>query len=330
MHKKLTSSCPLYTISVLNLVKTYNGARALDGLTFSVERSAICGLLGANGAGKSTTVRVLTSLTRPDSGSALVAGFDAVQAPQEVRRRIGYVAQKSTLDGNATGLENLRLQGRLYGLRGLQLTKRIDFLVSRFDLRPLVGAFVRTYSGGMQRRLEIAMGLLHSPEVLILDEPTTALDPQARIRVWNLLRDLAGEGLTVLFTTHDLEEADQISTKVAILEQGRVVAAGQPASLKQTVLADSLEMEFLSSVDAENAREILDQLAEVHDARCFGNHLAVRARDSMRAAPIVIATLRDAMIRVIAVRMRQPSLSDVYLHYAQNDRSLGSYPVGSH
>ena len=210
-----TTDC---AIEARQLVKTYavrgkkHGIRALDGLDISVPRGMIYGLLGPNGAGKSTTVKILTSLARPDSGEARVEGVDVLARPGQVRHMIGVVAQRSGADPTATGRENLILQGRLYGLRGAAVRARADELLAHFGLTEAAGRLVKTYSGGMQRRLDVALGLMHRPAVLFLDEPTTGLDPESRAAMWQEIARLAGgEGMTVLLTTHYLEEADRLA-----------------------------------------------------------------------------------------------------------------------
>ena len=207
-------------IEARQLVKTYavrgkkHGIRALDGLDISVPRGMIYGLLGPNGAGKSTTVKILTSLARPDAGTARVEGIDVLARPGQVRHVIGVVAQRSGADPTATGRENLILQGRLYGMRGGAVRARADELLAHFGLTEAAGRLVKTYSGGMQRRLDVALGLMHRPGVLFLDEPTTGLDPESRAAMWQEIARLAGgEGMTVLLTTHYLEEADRLASR---------------------------------------------------------------------------------------------------------------------
>ncbi len=231
-----TTDC---AIEARHLVKTYavrgdkHGIRALDGLDISVPRGMIYGLLGPNGAGKSTTVKILTSLARPDAGTARVEGIDVLARPGRVRHVIGVVAQRSGADPTATGRENLILQGRLYGLRGGAVRARADELLGHFGLTEVAGRMVKTYSGGMQRRLDVALGLMHRPAVLFLDEPTTGLDPESRAAMWQEIARLAsGEGLTVLLTTHYLEEADRLASRLAIVDRGRVVTSATPDELK--------------------------------------------------------------------------------------------------
>jgi ABC-2 type transport system ATP-binding protein len=220
--------------------------RALNGLTLAVPRGTIFALVGPNGAGKSTTVKILTSLAIPDAGSALVEGIDALASPAAVRRVIGVVGQRSGADPGATGRENLILQGHLFGLRTKEAKRRADELLERFGLAPAAGRFVRGYSGGMQRRLDVALSLVHQPRVLFLDEPTTGLDPDARAAMWQEISRLAATGqLTVLLTTHYLEEADRLAGMVAIVDNGRVVAEGSPAELKERTGSQTLDDVYL-------------------------------------------------------------------------------------
>ena len=221
------------TVSATDLTKTYPGdVRALDGLSFEVAAGSVFALLGPNGAGKTTTVRILTTLSRPDSGAASVAGIDVLAHPARVRSVIGSVSQHSSAVGLLTGRENLMLQGRIYGLGGRELRKRVAFLLDALGLAEAAGRQARTYSGGMRRRLDVATVLVHRPSVLFLDEPTTGLDPEGRADLWAVLTGLAGEGTTIVVTTHYLEEADQYAARVAIVDRGRVVAEGAPAELK--------------------------------------------------------------------------------------------------
>jgi ABC-2 type transport system ATP-binding protein len=235
-------------VEARDLVKTYPpDTRALDGLSLAIAPGEVFGLLGPNGAGKSTVIKILTTLTRPDSGTATVAGHDVLRAPQQVRRAIGVVAQKSGTDPTATGRENLLLQGHLYGMRGADLSRRVGELLDRFDLGAVADRPVRTYSGGTQRRLDVAVGLVHRPAVLFLDEPTTGLDPEARSALWQEIDRLStGEGLTILLTTHYLEEADRLADRLAIVDSGRIVVEGTPAGLKTQLGNDPLTLDDVS------------------------------------------------------------------------------------
>ncbi|HYA53662.1 MAG TPA: ATP-binding cassette domain-containing protein, partial [Streptosporangiaceae bacterium] len=233
-----------YQIEAHDLVKTYpKGVRALDGLSFAVPAGTVFGLLGPNGAGKSTTVKILTTLAQADSGTATVAGLDVRARAAQVRHAIGVVGQHSGADPMATGRENLLLTGRIQGLRGRALTARADELLGRFDLAGAAGRLVRTYSGGMQRRLDVALGLINRPQVLFLDEPTTGLDPEARAGLWAEIATLSREdGLAILLTTHYLEEADRLAGELAIVDHGRVVASGAPESLKAELHGDAIHI----------------------------------------------------------------------------------------
>jgi ABC-2 type transport system ATP-binding protein len=235
-------------IEAVGLEKSYPPeTKALDGLSISVPSGTIFGLVGPNGAGKSTTVKVLTTLTDADSGSARVGGFSVFDEPQRVREVIGVVAQRSGVDEEATGRENLRLQGQLYGLRGKRLDPRVDELLERFGLVDAADRIAKGYSGGMKRRLGIAMGLVHRPRVLFLDEPTTGLDPEVRAAMWEEIRGLAeGERMTILLTTHYLEEADRLAQNLAIVDRGKVVAEGTPHDLKRSLGVDSLDDVYLN------------------------------------------------------------------------------------
>jgi ABC-2 type transport system ATP-binding protein len=297
------------------LRKRYKTVQALDGLSFSVRNGEVFGLLGPNGAGKSTTVRVLTTLTRPDSGRALVAGEDVARHPNRVRSKIGYVAQDSGVDWEATGRENLLLQGRIHGMGGKQLHTRVDELLELVGLRESADRVARTYSGGMKRRLDVATGLVHRPSVLFLDEPTTGLDPEARAAMWVEVERLAEqEALTILLTTHYLEEADRLAERVAIVSEGRVVAEGTPDDLKRGLEGESITVE-LQEVDGRlvDAERIVAQIAG--NATVDGQQVRARVANGAQAIPTILGALDDAGVSVASVTTARPSLDDVYLHY---------------
>ncbi|HEY1822870.1 MAG TPA: ATP-binding cassette domain-containing protein [Trebonia sp.] len=241
----------MHSIEAHNLIKTYPApgktrVRALDGLTLSVSQGTIFALVGPNGAGKTTTVKILTTLARPDAGTAAIEGIDVIAAPAQARRVIGVVGQRSGADPGATGRENLILQGHLHGIPTKTARARADELLERFRLTDAASRFVRTYSGGMQRRLDIALGLVHQPRVLFLDEPTTGLDPESRAAMWDEITTLAAaDRVTVLLTTHYLDEADRLASALAIVDRGRVVAEGDPEQLKRDLGADSLDEVYL-------------------------------------------------------------------------------------
>jgi ABC-2 type transport system ATP-binding protein len=304
-------------IEAHDLVKTYGGkVRALDGLSFAVEAGAVFALLGPNGAGKSTTIKILNTLSHPDSGSAMVAGFDVLKEPERVRRAIGCVAQKSGVDPEATGRENLTLQGRIYGLRGQALKSHVDELLKRFRLTEAADLVARTYSGGMQRKLDIAMGLVHRPRVLFLDEPTTGLDPEARAGLWEDISRLANEdGITVLLTTHYLEEADQLARRLAIVDRGKLVVEGTPDQLKGELLGDAIHIEFASAEAESNVRGALNLLDGLSEIVVDGHSLHARAAQGATAVPGMLAALESNGLKVASVKVARPSLDDVYLHY---------------
>jgi ABC-2 type transport system ATP-binding protein len=241
----------MHAIEARGLVKTYPGPgktriKALDGLTLRVAPGTIFAVVGPNGAGKSTTVKILTTLATPDEGTATVEGIDVRVDPAQARRVIGVVAQRSGADPAATGRENLILQGHLYGMPRAAAKARAEELLERFRLTDAAARFVRTYSGGMQRRLDVALGLVHKPRVLFLDEPTTGLDPESRAAMWNEITALATvDQVTVLLTTHYLDEADKLASRLAIVDRGRVVAEGDPERLKRELETDSLEEVYL-------------------------------------------------------------------------------------
>jgi ABC-2 type transport system ATP-binding protein len=302
-------------IAVEDLRKSYGKVEALSGVTFRVEEGEVFGLLGPNGAGKTTTVKVLTTLTKPDSGRAEVVFHDVVREPDAVRRSIGYVPQSSGVDRDATGRENLTLQGRVQGMSGKTLHERVNELLGLVGIAPAADRIVRGYSGGMKRRLDIALGLVHSPRVLFLDEPTTGLDPEARAGMWEELGRIAErEALTILLTTHYLEEADHLADRLAIMSRGQIVAGGTPGELKRSLQGDAVTVE-LSDGKVGDARGIVESLDGVREVRAEGRLLRSRVDNGARAIPQILSALERAGIVVDAVDSHRPSLDDVYLHY---------------
>lgn len=304
-------------IDANELVKIYSpDVRALDGLSLSVEAGTIFGLLGPNGAGKSTAVRVLTTLTQPNSGSARVAGIDILADPVGVRRTIGVVGQKHGADPEATGRENLVLQGEFHGIAGAPLRERIADSLERLGLADAADRQAKTYSGGMQRRLDVAMGLLHRPQVLFLDEPTTGLDPEARAEMWREIERLTGEEhMTILLTTHYLEEADRLASQLAIVDRGRIVVQGPPEQLKSDLQGDRIQVELADSQDT-GARTALERVSDLTDIKLEGRTLRARARDGGAAIPAVLAALDAHGVKATSVTLARPSLEDVYLQHA--------------
>ena len=303
-------------IEAEGLVKKYpKEVTALDGLSFAVSPGSVFALLGPNGAGKSTAVKILTTLARPDAGRALVGRLDVVANPDSVRRMIGVVAQGSGVDIQATGRENLRLQGQIYGLRRPALEQRLQELLDRFGLAEAADRIAKGYSGGMQRRLDIAMALVHDPAVLFLDEPTTGLDPEVRADMWSEIEGLAAErGKTVLLTTHYLEEADQLAERVAIVDRGKIVAEGAPEELKRELRGDAIHVDLDREYNGQVTRA-LTALDAVRDVTVDGRVLRARADDGGRAVPQVLQALESHGVGVASVRVARPSLDDVYLKY---------------
>jgi ABC-2 type transport system ATP-binding protein len=305
------------TIEACKLEKTYKGGiRALDGLSFAVDAGTIFGLLGPNGAGKSTAVKILTTLSRADSGEARVAGLDVVRDAERVRRSIGVVGQKPGLDPEATGRENLEMQAELYGLAGAGRRERVAELLGRLGLAEAAGRLAKTYSGGMQRRLDVALGLVHRPKVLFLDEPTTGLDPEARAELWREIERLAGEEeLTILLTTHYLEEADRLASELVIVDRGRIVAQGGPDELKSELRGDTVQVELADSANG-NAAAAVSRVPGVSELVVDGRLLRARAADGAAAIPSLITALEQNGLTVASAAIARPSLDDVYLRHA--------------
>ncbi|HEY3182828.1 MAG TPA: ATP-binding cassette domain-containing protein [Gaiellaceae bacterium] len=297
------------------LRKRYHEVQALDGVSFSVREGEVFGLLGPNGAGKSTTVRVLVTLTLADDGRAAVAGHDVVREANAVRRTIGYVPQDSGVDQLGTGRENLMLQGRVQGMRGRELRARVQELLELVGIADAADRVVKGYSGGMRRRLDIALGLVHRPRVLFLDEPTTGLDPEARVAMWTEVSRLAeAEALTILLTTHYLEEADQLADRLAIVSQGKVVVEGTPAELKAGLRGDAVHVE-LANGQIDRARHVLAGIGAAPEQVVDGRTIVSRVENGGRALPGIISALEGAGIGVESVSLSRPSLDDVYLHF---------------
>jgi ABC-2 type transport system ATP-binding protein len=306
-------------IVVEDVRKRYRQVQALDGVSFEVREGEVFGLLGPNGAGKSTTVRVLVTLTYADEGRASVAGHDVRAEPNAVRRVIGYVPQDSGVDQFGTGRENLMLQGRVQGMSGRDLTARAQELLELVGIADAADRIVKNYSGGMRRRLDIALGLMHRPRVLFLDEPTTGLDPEARVAMWDEVSRLArAESLTILLTTHYLEEADQLTDRLAIVSQGKVVVEGTSAELKAKLSGDAVHVELENgSIDA--ARRVLAGVGAAPEQVLENRTIVSRVENGGRALPGIISALEGAGIDVASVSVSRPSLDDVYLHFTGRD-----------
>jgi ABC-2 type transport system ATP-binding protein len=310
-------------LEAVDLVKTYPGGRgappvrALDGLSVEIAAGSVFALLGPNGAGKSTTVKILSTLSKPDSGSATVAGIDVARKPDRVRNAIGLVGQKASSDPMATTRENLELAGRIQGMARASARARATELLDRFDLAGAAGRLAKTLSGGMARKLDVAIGLMHHPAVLFLDEPTTGLDPEARAAMWAEIERLSSdEQVTVLLTTHYLEEADRLADRLAIVDHGRIVVDGAPEALKHELHGDTVQVEVGSDDAAVTALRLLAGLSALEGVESDGGSLRARARSGATAVPAVLAALEGGGVAVDSVTVARPSLDDVYLRYA--------------
>ena len=300
-------------IDVIGLEREFKGGiRAVDGIDLEVAPGEVFGFLGPNGAGKTTTVRMLVTLLRPTGGRAEVAGFDVARQPAEVRRRIGVALQEAALDLLMTGRELMELQAVLHGIPPKQVRERAADLVQRVGLDDASERRVGTYSGGMRRRLDLAMALIHEPQILFLDEPTTGLDPTSRLTLWNEVRRLRDEGTTVFLTTQYLEEADQLADRVGIIAGGRIVAEGSPAALKAEVGQPHLDVTLAGEPDVARAREVLERFGD-HRPAGEGCHVSIQLDGGEGEIAPVVRALDDAGLLVATLQVVRPTLDDVFL-----------------
>jgi ABC-2 type transport system ATP-binding protein len=296
-----------------NLVKHFGETVAVDGVSFAVPEGSVLGLLGPNGAGKTTTVRMMTTLTKPTSGTARVAGHDVRTEPAAVRRSMGLTGQVATVDELLTGRENVRLIGSLYGLPSSYVRRASDELLERFSLTEAGDRIVKTYSGGMRRRLDLAVSLVATPPVLFLDEPTTGLDPRSRVELWEVLRELVKDGTTLLLTTQYLEEADHLADRIIVIDKGRVIADGTALQLKDQAGKASLVLTVSHASDLPVAAALLrDHVSEVHIDEA-ARHLTAPA-DGLRDMTRIAAVFEDSAIELDDLGLKRPSLDDVFLH----------------
>ncbi|MEV6642590.1 ATP-binding cassette domain-containing protein [Amycolatopsis sp. NPDC051371] len=305
---------PDSAVQVRGLVKTYGSTRALDGVDLDIPAGRVLGLLGPNGAGKTTMVRILTTLLRPDSGEARVAGYDVLAQPDEVRQRIGLSGQYAAVDENLTGFENLYMVGRLYGRRKSAARSRARELLARFALEEAADRPAKGYSGGMRRRLDLAGALVAEPTVVVLDEPTTGLDPGGRLDTWGVIKELVADGTTVLLTTQYLEEADQLADSIVVIDHGRVIARGTADELKAQIGGERLELVVAAVADLPATLEVLRQVGTGEPS---GDDHTRRAEIFVDTGPkALIEALRRLDGQGIAVQdvaLHRPTLDDVFL-----------------
>ena len=307
------SASPSPAIETRQLVRQYGSLRAVDGVDLAVSKGEIYGFLGPNGAGKTTVIRMLVTLLAPTSGFITVAGYDVVRQPNLVRSRIGVALQDAALDNKQTGRELLRLQGLLYGLGRKETDRRINELMDLVDIGDAMKRQIGTYSGGMKRRLDLAAALIHRPEVLFLDEPTTGLDPISRSRVWDEVREInGGMGVTVFLTTQYLEEADALADRVGIINHGQLAAQGSPAELKRDRGADLIVARI--DGDADGAAEGLASIPSVSAIEAHGNEITISVTNGASLISAVALRLNELGLNVQQLTLRTPTLDDVFLH----------------
>lgn len=318
----MTEPSAMAPIVAENLVRHFGDVEAVNGINLQVNAGEIFGFLGPNGAGKSTVVRMLTTLLRPTSGKAFVAGFDVAKHPNEVRQRIGVALQDAAIDPLMTGVELLRLQAVLYAIPKSKMKSRADDLLERVGLTAAADRRVGTYSGGMRRRLDLALSLIHQPTVLFLDEPTTGLDPMSRVSLWEEVRRLNNEGTTVMLTTQYLEEADQLADRIAIIDKGVIVREGKPQELKAGVGFPTLVIN-VSRDQHELAKSILMGFGDLRPTA--EGTLGVGLRGGAEAVTDVVRKLDESSIRVQHLELNEPSLDDVFAD-ATGHRLEGAQP----
>ena len=300
-------------IEVYDLVKVFNGSiRAVDGVTFNVEEGEVFGFLGPNGAGKTTTVKILVTLLKPTSGVAKVAGYDVVRNPNDVRRSIGVVFQNPALDDRLTGRENLDYHARMYGISGSERKKRIEEVLELVGLTEYGDTLVRNYSGGMKRRLEIARGLMHKPRILFLDEPTLGLDAQTRRAIWDYIKELNKEGVTIFLTTHYMEEADYLCDRVAIIDHGKILIIDNPNELKNSIGRDII---YLECSDPRRFVEVLDGEQWIENISLKNSLIMIGVKAGERRIPKLVELAYENGVEISSISMKKPTLEDVFIYF---------------
>jgi ABC-2 type transport system ATP-binding protein len=306
----------MYAVEAEGLTKSFGDTEALRGVDLTVAPATVLGLLGPNGAGKTTTVRILTTLLKADGGRATVDGVDVAADPRSVRARIGLTGQYAAVDERLTGFESLEHVGRLFHLRSSEAKRRATELLERFDLADAGGRVVKGYSGGMRRRLDIAMSLVSRPSVLFLDEPTTGLDPRSRLGMWDLIEELVAEGTTTLLTTQYLDEAERLADDIVVIDHGTVIAKGTADELKGQTGGDRLEVTVARADDLDRTAELLQDRCAVTGGERVDREartVTIAASDTHKIVPGVVRLLDDADIEVVDVVVRRPTLDDVFL-----------------
>jgi ABC-2 type transport system ATP-binding protein len=301
-------------IEARGLLKRYGNLEAVKGLSFAIRRGEIFGFLGPNGAGKTTTISMLSCLLEPTEGTAMVAGHDVVKAPNEVKRRIGLVPQELALYPTLSARDNLDYFGRIYGLRGRALRQRVDEMLEMVTLTERAKAAVKTYSGGMKRRLNIAAGMLHCPEVLFLDEPTVGVDPQSRNAIFEHVEQLRGEGMTVLYTTHYMEEAERLCDRVAIIDEGRIVALDTPRKLIADLGGGIIHLGVVNGKMDEKLIGQIRSLPEVESATRFDGKVKVETAHAQEALVHLLELFSRTATHITALQVLEPNLETVFLH----------------
>lgn len=307
----MTNQKETYAIEVKSLHKSYGKLNVLNGINFKVATGSIFALLGPNGAGKTTTIRILSTLLQPDGGKALVAGNDVVEQPVAVKHNIGLTGQYAAVDQYLSGEENLLMVGRLYRLNKKDLQKRTDELIKQFDLVKASKRPVRTYSGGMRRRLDLAMSLIANPPIIFLDEPTTGLDPRSRQTMWDIIKKLAASGTTILLTTQYMEEADQLAQNIVVIDGGKVIAEGTPNDLKSKVGSDRAEIKLGNAKDLAKAKQVIDGKSLAVDEESLT--LSISSKGGTARFRQTLEELEKAKIPVESFSLHRPSLDDVFL-----------------
>ena len=309
-------------IDVKGLKKTYDSQEVLKGVSFSVKKGTIVALLGPNGAGKTTTVRILSTLLKFDGGEASIDGFDLQNESEKVRETIGLTGQYAAVDELLSGRENLIMMGRLYRLTKDSARARAEQLLKEFDLVEAANRPAKTYSGGMRRRLDLAVSLIATPPVIFLDEPTTGLDPRSRKAMWDIINNLVAQGTTILLTTQYLEEADLLANKIVVIDQGIVIAEGTSSELKKKIGNDRLEISFFDKPTMESARKVLGEIVSDSDDETMT--ISTIIHDSNKDVRKVLDTLSTSKIKIDSINIHKPTLDDVFLSITGKSKTIAN------